>query len=334
MREKAWDWYTSVARTRLHPGGGIIVVATRWHVDDLIGRLIRQSAENPEADQWTVIEFPAIATKDEPFRLAGEPLHPQRYPLAELLKTKASLPARDWEALYQCSPFVTEGAFFKANYFDKRYDKLPADITWYVSGDYATSAKKTSDYQSIFAVGIDPQSNLYVHPKRHWLRCDTHEAVEMTLDLMQEVGTNVLIIEKGGLNNSLRPQFNVRMRERNQYISFAEIAKTKGKHIYAGPLQARMDMGCVYFPRAPWVDSELVPEFLRFMPESDGQDDQVDSLSQVAFYLDKMPAPVAYSKPVDPNAWREDGKFYGEDLWRKKAGGKSRYRSMYGEDYK
>lgn len=77
--EKLWDWYSSTARTRMLPGGGIILVMTRWAVDDLAGRLIDQANRDPNADQWKIVEFPALAEKDEEFRKEGEALHPERY---------------------------------------------------------------------------------------------------------------------------------------------------------------------------------------------------------------------------------------------------------------
>lgn len=112
IRNRVWDWYVSTLYTRLSPGGGILLINTRWHTDDLSGRLLRAAARS-EGDPWRVISFPAIATRDEPHRRIGEALHPERYPLKRLLAVKAALGSRDWEALYQQRPTPDGGTIFK-----------------------------------------------------------------------------------------------------------------------------------------------------------------------------------------------------------------------------
>ena len=82
MRARAWDWYTSTLRTRLAPGGGIIVMHTRWHEDDLVGRLLQ--AQEAGGEKWELVSYPAIAEHDEKFRKEGDALHPERYDLAVL----------------------------------------------------------------------------------------------------------------------------------------------------------------------------------------------------------------------------------------------------------
>lgn len=120
IRENIWDWYTSTLYTRLSPGGGIIIIQTRWHMDDLSGRLL-EAARVGEGDKWRVVNFPAIAEADEYWngqlmRRAGEALHPERYPLEQLLAIKTAIGSRDWEALYQQRPTPDSGAIFKAEW--------------------------------------------------------------------------------------------------------------------------------------------------------------------------------------------------------------------------
>lgn len=118
VRDGIWEWYTSTFRTRLAPGGGILLTMTRWHPDGLEARLLDLAASNPKADKWTVISFPAIyeggATYDT--RQIGEPLWPTRYDLDELEATKATS-QRDWNALYQQRPAATEGDMLKRQWF-------------------------------------------------------------------------------------------------------------------------------------------------------------------------------------------------------------------------
>ena len=147
IRDKVWDWYTSTLYTRLAPGGGILLVMTRWHMDDLAGRLI-EAERVGEGDSWRCISFPAIATDDEPHRRMGEALHPERYPLTQLLAIKAALGARDWEALYQQRPTPDGGAIFRKEWI--RY-YLPKDLPdkfdkVLISWDMAFKDSEDSDY--------------------------------------------------------------------------------------------------------------------------------------------------------------------------------------------
>ena len=124
--QNVWDWYTSTLYTRLAPGGGIILMNTRWCTRDLSGRLLEAEAQG-DGDRWRVVNFPAIATEDEPpYRRAGEALHPARYPLEQLEKIRAAVGTRDWEALYQQHPIPDGGALFKAEWLARTW--LPKDL--------------------------------------------------------------------------------------------------------------------------------------------------------------------------------------------------------------
>lgn len=124
VRRNVWEWFTSTLYTRLSPGGGIILINTRWHCDDLSGRLL-EAARKDEGDDWRVVNFPAIAEVDEEHRKAGEALHPERYPLAQLLAIKKAIGTRDWEALYQQHPTPDGGNIFKKEWL-RFY--TPADL--------------------------------------------------------------------------------------------------------------------------------------------------------------------------------------------------------------
>lgn len=114
MRRNVWEWYTSTLYTRLAPGGGILLINTRWHMDDLSGRLLEQA--KADGDQWRVVDFPAIATTDERHRALGEALHPERYSLKKLEGIRRAIGSRDWEALYQQHPTPDGGSIFMQNW--------------------------------------------------------------------------------------------------------------------------------------------------------------------------------------------------------------------------
>ena len=115
MRKNVWEWYTSTLYTRASPGAGIVIINTRWHMDDLSGRLL-EAQRCGEGDNWKVINFSAIAEADEKHRKKGEALHPKRYPLEQLNAIKTALGTRDWEALYQQHPTPDGGSIFKADW--------------------------------------------------------------------------------------------------------------------------------------------------------------------------------------------------------------------------
>lgn len=144
MREKVWDWYTSVARTRLMKGGAVIIMMTRWHEDDLVGRMVSRQAE-----KWAVLNMPAIAEEGDMYRKQGEPLWPEMFDLKALQDLKEDIGRRDWTALYQQQPTGDEGDVFMKDWFV--YGNFPhkdeiskAFQVW----DTALTEKKEGDYSS------------------------------------------------------------------------------------------------------------------------------------------------------------------------------------------
>ena len=113
IRETAWSWYRSTARTRLSPNGAIILVMTRWHDDDLAARILANDTES----RWEVISFPAIATEDEEHRKKGEPLWPEHFTAQNLDEIRNDLGSYEWSALYQQEPIDEQSALFKREFF-------------------------------------------------------------------------------------------------------------------------------------------------------------------------------------------------------------------------
>lgn len=144
MRARAWDWYTSTLRTRLAPGGGIIVMHTRWHEDDLVGRLLQ--AQEAGGEKWELVSYPAIAEHDEKFRKEGEALHPERYDLAELTAIRGAVGSYDWAALYQQHPTPRGGGIFKGSWV-RHWDTEPNVFDRVVqSWDFTFKDAAKSDY--------------------------------------------------------------------------------------------------------------------------------------------------------------------------------------------
>jgi predicted phage terminase large subunit-like protein len=128
-RKAVWGWYTSTFYTRLFGDtGAIILCLTRWHEDDLAGRLLRNMRDDPGADQWTVLNFPAMAEADrhaEDRREVGAPLWPSKYPIEELQRRRNVSGEYDWQALYQQRPTPPGGAMFKREWLTQIVDAAP-----------------------------------------------------------------------------------------------------------------------------------------------------------------------------------------------------------------
>ena len=150
--DNAFEWYMSGPRQRLQPGGAIVVIMTRWSERDLTARLMRQQAE-AKADQWEVIEFPAIMP-------SGKPIWPEYWDKEELEKIKANLPTMSWEAQYQQNPTSEEGAIIKREWWKKwTKEKIPELVHVIQSYDTAFSKKETADFSAISTWGIFQTAN-------------------------------------------------------------------------------------------------------------------------------------------------------------------------------
>ncbi len=144
-RNRVWDWYRGTFRTRIWEDGAIVIIMTRWHEDDLIGRLM----DSESAGEWEILRLPAIAESqadrdennkflkmptgevDPLGRQAGEPLAPNRFSLTALESLRADVGALAWSAEYQGVPRPPEGAFFKRQWFNV-LDVMPAGLNRFV----------------------------------------------------------------------------------------------------------------------------------------------------------------------------------------------------------
>ena len=168
IRENVWDWYTSTLYTRLEGDieedgkeseneASILVILTRWHQDDLAGRLLEAAKNNPDADQWEILELPAIkqneGNENDP-REIGEALWPGKYPIKRLKKIKASVGSKVWSSLYQQEPTPGEGAIFQKSwlqYWTQLPDARPE--LKLISCDLTFKDTKTADFvvMSVYA---------------------------------------------------------------------------------------------------------------------------------------------------------------------------------------
>ncbi len=139
-RDRAWEWWTDTARTRLMPGGSVVLCNTRWHEDDLAGRILNSAG----AAEWRVVSLPALAEDDDPLgRALGEALWPEWFDAEALASLKQDLGTRGWSALYQQRPTSDEGGIFKRAWW-QRYDTTGPVLFIYV--DTAAKTGLHNDY--------------------------------------------------------------------------------------------------------------------------------------------------------------------------------------------
>ena len=295
LRQQIKDWYSSTFYTRLAPGGGVLIIMTRWHEDDLAGWLVslmeeaekeaRMTGEWPEdADRWEIIRYPAIAEEDEKFRKKGEALHEARYPLPALRKIKRTLINRDWIALYQQRPVAEDGDFFKRSTFKfyNRVDRPPLDsLNIYAAWDQALGKKDVNDWTVCAVVGIDRDNNIWLLNlmRGKW---SSLEIIDKMIDV-QETWMPVLQgVEQSMIEMSIEPMLLKVQQERGVFIPYEKL-KHRGldKVARAQAIRTRIEQGKVYFPNesdASWV-STLVEEMAKF--PGGIHDDQVDALSWI-----------------------------------------------------
>lgn len=274
-REEVWSFYTTVIRTRLE-NASVIVVHTRWHQDDLIGRLAKK-------DGWEVINLPAIADNDNgtPDRLgrkAGEALWPEMYPANDLLDTKAEIGEFDFAALYQGQPRARGATIFGLEHY---YDPAKFDISEcriVLACDPAATDSDSSDYGAIAVLAMRGEGiNTYAYVLDFYREQVTIPQFTRDARAWQErYGNPKMAVESNGAF-AVVPQL---LREANPKLRVKPIIALGDKFQRAQPVAAAWNAGRVLVPLgAPKWLADFLAEVSVFIGVNDAHDDQVDALS-------------------------------------------------------
>lgn len=298
QRENIWDWYTSVLRTRLHPNATIILILTRWHEDDLAGRLLRVAGEDAAADQWEVIKLPALAEVNDPLgRALDEPLWPERYDNDALLQTKASVGPYVWAALYQQRPAPAEGGLLKRSWW-KRYADLPGGITeWLQSWDMAFKETKTSDFV-VGQVWARKGADCYLVDQVR-RRMDFPATLEAVKALSARYPKALTKLVEDAANGPA-----VIAALRHEVAGLVAVKPQGGKEARASAISGMVEAGNVHLPETAWAE-EFIAEATAF--PNGPNDDQVDAASQALLRFARqrgvaMPGQIEQIKRASP--WR------------------------------
>ena len=298
-RQHAWDWYLTTCRTRRvppYPGSPVkpwqLVIMTRWHEDDLGGRILAR-----EPGMWEVINLPALAEDDDPLgRPVGAPLWPAMHPKDELEESKA-LDPYVFASLYQQHPSPKDGGVFAeenfrfweyshdgATYILDDHPPVPVDICHrFQTSDWAISKRTRADYTVISTWDMTP-GNSQVPPclilvDRFRGRIETDEHVPVVEEQIAKWHPEYMGIEKATYGSALL------QRCARRGLKVRPMLADRDKVTRSAPASLMVAQHRVFFPRgATWL-SEWTHECLSF--PNGTHDDQVDTFSYAAIEVDR-----------------------------------------------
>ncbi len=307
FRDRAWEWFTKVAMTRRMGKKLVIITFTRWHTDDIIGRLTDPENEyfnRTLAEKIKIINFPAIAEDDDPLgRVPGEPLWPDRYDI-DFFEEQRTLDPLGFEALYQQRPSVADGTLFRRESIqyhgpDERVKTPPLnELRIFCASDHAVSTAQRADSTVLLRVGVDRQNNIYLLDC-WWRKARTDLVVEAMLAMAkQEPRPLIWWAEKGHISKSIGPFLRKRMQETFNFFTVREVTPVADKEQRAQAISARMAMGRVYFPKGkPWVE-KAINELLAF--PNGLHDDFTDAFAYIGLGLQSQIPVKQSTKPDKP----------------------------------
>lgn len=275
MRDKVYDWYTSVASTRLSPGGHIILIMTRWHHDDLAGRIL-----NDDRDSWEILNLPAIDAD-------GSALWPERFPVSDLESKRAAIGSRVFEALYQGRPTPLEGGMFKREWM-VHGERFGPDA---IRCRYWDKAATHGDGDWTVGCLMAMEDGRYCIEDIVRLQGSPHEVQETIRRTAEADGPDVRIRMEQEPGSSGVDVIDMYSRGILCGYDFRPDKVTGNKELRAGPMAAAMECGNLTIVRAPW-NRELESELLEF--PLGAHDDQVDACSGAFRELSMTPKAAIY----------------------------------------
>lgn len=310
--KNTWDWYQMVFRSRLAPGGGILLIGTRWHWNDPTGKAITLDEELAKAgvpeyerENWDIVSYPAIAENDEylmrdgtimegkldedepqilrKLRNKGEALQPERYSASELQKIRNVMSTTNWSALYQQKPTPEEGDFFvksdfRYRWLDPAYRPL---CRIFMTADYAIKKGQRNDFTVLGVFALDANDDLYVLEIRRG-RWGTYQIAENIVAMVEKHKPEIYAGEQGQIHAAVWPVVQKELDQKRLYLSVDEsLVPIQDKETRARPLQGRVQRNRLFFSHDAGARPEIYDiterEMLQF--PNGVNDDIVDMLA-------------------------------------------------------
>jgi predicted phage terminase large subunit-like protein len=278
--DKAYEWFTYGARTRLMPGGRVAIIQTRWHLDDLTGRVLKDMGLNEAADQYEVVEFPAILEVKKNEEIVEKALWPEFFDLEALHRTKASMPLFQWNAQYQQNPTAEEAALIKRDWWKVWKKEDPPSCEYIImSLDAAAESHNRADFTALTTWGVffNEEASAYhiILLNSIKRRVEFPELKRLAYEEYEEWEPDSFIVEKKSSGVALYQEL------RRMGVMVQEFTPHRGTGDKMARLNSVADIvqsGLVWVPETRWAE-ELVEEVAGFPFVS--HDDLVDATVMV-----------------------------------------------------
>ena len=274
-RNTAWEWYTTTFKTRFEPKAIEVICQTRWHEDDLTGRILKQIEDGESETKTEIINFPALCEHPEKHREIGEALWEGKYNRAKLLKMQHDLGSRAWNALYQQRPAPEEGNLIKRDWFDI-YDPKKVDLTGIPVNfffDTAYTDKETNDPTAGIAYIKKGEDYYILECRAEWL--EFLEQTKFILDFCNENGygmRSLARVEPKATGKSI-----VQVLKRQTKLNILESEPPKDSKVSrVNSIAARLEAGRVLLPKGAIWTLAFLDECAAF--PNGPHDDRVDCL--------------------------------------------------------
>lgn len=309
IRDASWDWWLSDLRTRMLADCRMVLIMTRWHHDDIPGRVLPENYNGEsgwytatDGEEWHVLSIQAEAEQSDILgRQPGEWYWPAFYPPEFMVKQRNALGPLKWNSLYQQRPSPEEGIYFLKEWFEgQMYDPadLPKHLRKYGASDYAVS-DKTNDFTELGVCGIDPEDNMFILD--WWYGQATADVwAQETINLATAHSTEEWAEEAGQIEKSVGPFLSKMQAEQRAYFYRRPYTSAHDKPTRARSFQAMMASKKVFWPRGtPWFP-RIMDQMLKF--PNGKYDDAVDVLSLFGRIVDRMIKATEPKAQEDPFA--------------------------------
>ena len=323
VRNNIWDWYISDFRTRLKPGASIVIIMTRWHQDDLAGRILPNSwdgesgeIKSQDGEKWQVLCLPAQASDGDILgRSPGDWLWPEWFSGDFWEQTKTTVTQagyRQWNSLYMQKPSDIEGAFFRREWFKRFHLGQQPETCNYQSSDFATRDGH-GDFTEFGVFGVAANNDVYVLD--WWYGQETTNVwIDAQLEQYDNLECFAAFGETGQIRRAVEPFQEMRANQRGIYPRFEWIVRSGDKASIARSFQGMASIGKIHIPHTDWGD-RLINQLCSF--PSGKYDDAVDVCALMGLAINEShPAIVETTQEItkinDGYYWPEDE----EESWK------------------